>query len=55
MLPMIREVITIDPLVNGRVKKFEVVDAQDPYVFEPISSHWTEHEALREAVALMDA
>lgn len=54
MQPMIREVITIDPLVRGAIKKYEVVDAASPYDFEPLSSHYTETEAWREACALLD-
>lgn len=54
MQPMIREVFTIDEMVKGKVRKFEVVDAQDPYAFEPISSHWTEDAAWLEACALLD-
>ena len=44
-VPTIREVYTTDPLVNGKVKKFEVVDLFDPFEFEPAYSAYTEREA----------
>lgn len=44
-VPTIREVYTMDPLVNGKVKKYEVVDFFDPFVLEPAYSAYTEREA----------
>lgn len=44
-VPMIREVYTTDPLVRGKVKKFEVVDLFDPFAMEPAYSAFTEREA----------
>ena len=48
----IRTVRTRDELVNGVIQKFEIVDWQDSEAFEPLSSHYTEPEAVREAETL---
>lgn len=44
-VPGIREVFTTDPIVKGKVKKFEVVDVFDYDVLEPAYSAYTEREA----------
>lgn len=46
MIYTIREVMTTDEHVKGAVRKLEVVPADDPQVFEPISSHFTLDDVL---------
>lgn len=46
MIYMVREVKTTDEYVKGVVRKLEVVPADDPEIFEPISSHFTVEEIL---------
>lgn len=54
MFPVIREVMTIDDMVKGAVRKFEIVEADNYDMPDYISSHWTEREAVREMLALHD-
>lgn len=53
---VLREVRTQDDYVKGSVRKFEIVKFEDLDAFDPISSHYDEDEARREARRLaMDA
>lgn len=46
MIYTIREVVTTDEYVKGAVRKLEVVPADDPQAFEPISVHWNLDDVL---------